>query len=61
MKKLFLRTIILFAYVLGSVGGFGFSIQGGSWPCALSVVVLSVMALPTAWRIFREWIGEHVD
>lgn len=51
-KKL-IAFFILCAYILGTIGGFGYAVYGGSWPIALGVVVLAVMASPIAWRLFK--------
>lgn len=40
------------AYVLGAVGGFGWSMYGGGYLVALAVLVLAVMAFPEARRAF---------
>ena len=55
MKRV-ISLFILFAYVVGTVNGIGYSIYIGEWPTAISVAVLSFMAFPTAqyhWKIFK--------
>lgn len=51
-KKLIV-FFLLCAYILGTIGGFGYAVYGGSWPIALGVVVLAAMASPIAWRLFK--------
>ncbi len=46
MKKL-IAFIIFCAYILGTIGGFGYAAWGGSWPIAVAVIILAVMAWPT--------------
>lgn len=55
MKKLF-AFVCLCAYVMGAIGGFGYALYGGSWPIAIAIVILAVMAWPTAvnqWRVLN--------
>lgn len=47
--------LILFAYLIGTVNGIGYSIYIGEWVTAVCVLVLSVMAFPTARYIWDEW------
>ena len=44
--------IIIILYAMGAIGGFCFAVYGGSWPCAIGVVLLAVLAFPTAQRAF---------
>ena len=53
MKKQFLSFIGICAYVMGTIGGFGFSVYGGSWPVAIAVLILAVMAFPTAKQLWK--------
>ena len=53
MKKLFAFAVFCL-YILGSIGGFGLAVYGGSWPCAAGVVVLAVMAFPTFKKYCKE-------
>ena len=50
-----LQFIILALYVLGAIGGFGYACYSGAYLIAVAVLVLAVMAFPTAKRIFKEW------
>lgn len=50
-----LQFITLALYVLGAIGGFGYACYSGAYLIAVAVLVLAVMAFPTAKRIFREW------
>lgn len=45
--KNFLYFLAICAYVLGVVGGIGYSIYGGSWPIAIGVAATGYMAFPT--------------
>lgn len=42
------------AYVLATIGGVGYSIYGGSWPIAIAIVVLGVMAFPEFKNALKE-------
>jgi len=53
MKKQFLSFIGVCAYSMGTIGGFGFSAWGGSWPVAISVLILAIMAWPTAKKLWN--------
>ena len=57
MKKQFLSFFGICAYVMGTIGGFGFSVYGGSWPVAIAVLILAFMAWPTAvnyWKYLND-------
>ncbi len=54
MKNKFLALIMLFAYVIGTVNGIGYSIYIGEWVTAVCVAVLSVMAFPMARNCWKE-------
>lgn len=47
MKK-FLYLIILFAYVMGTIGGIGYTCYIHEWVIAIAVAILGVLAFPTA-------------
>jgi len=47
LKKLG-KFLGLFAYAVGSLGGFGLSLYAGEVPIAIAVAVLAGMAFPTA-------------
>ena len=53
MKKQILSFIGVCAYAMGTIGGFGFSAWGGSWPVVISVVILAVMAWPTVKKLWN--------
>ena len=56
MKQKVIAFVKLAAYVMGAIGGFGYSAWGGSWPIAISVVVLAWMAWPTVvkcWKVLN--------
>ena len=50
--KKFACFFIIVLYLMGAIGGFGFALYGGSVPCAIGVVVLALLAFPTAQRAF---------
>jgi len=50
-----LCMLILFAYLIGTVNGIGHSIYIGEWLTAVCVLVLAVMAFPTARYVWDEW------
>jgi uncharacterized membrane protein len=50
-----LQFITLALYILGAIGGFGYACYSGAYLIAVAVLVLAVMAFPTAKRIFKEW------
>lgn len=51
-----LKKVVSFAvcalWVLGTIGGVGYAIYGGSWPCAAGVAVNAILALPTVKKHF---------
>ncbi len=49
-----LCMLILFAYAIGTINGIGYSIYIGEWVTAVCVLVLAVMAFPTARYIWNE-------
>ena len=53
MEK-YLYLIILFAYAMGVVGGIGYALYSGAWVIAVAVLILGVMAFPTAWKVYDE-------
>ena len=54
MKQKILALVMLFLYAIGTVNGIGYSLYIGEWVTAISVAVLSVMALPTAVKCWEE-------
>lgn len=52
MKK-YMYLVGLFLYAMGVIGGVGYSIHAGVWVIAIAVLVLGVMAFPTA-KVFYE-------
>lgn len=48
---------ILFAYIVGSISGLGYSLWCGAWPNAIACAVLTVMAFPVAKRHFYGWVN----
>lgn len=53
MKKQLFYFVALFLYVMGIIGGIGYSLYGGSWPIAIGIVVLAFMAFPTAKKMWN--------
>ena len=52
MKKVF-YFVILCLYVLGTIGGVGYTIYYGAWPVAVGVACLAWMAFPKAMECFN--------
>lgn len=48
MIKKYFAFLVLCLYVLGAVGGFGYAIYQGAYLISVAVVVLALMAFPTA-------------
>lgn len=46
--------LILAAYLIGTVNGIGYSIYIGEWVTAVCVLVLAVMAFPTACYVWDQ-------
>ena len=43
--------------IMGVIGGIGYAIYGGSWPIAVGVIVLTILAWPgikKVWKTFNE-------
>ncbi len=55
IKNKFVLMVLLMLYVMGSIGGFGYACYCKAYVIAFAVLVLAVMAFPTAKRIFQEW------
>lgn len=55
MKK-YLYLVGLFLYAMGVIGGIGYSIYAGAWVIAVAVLVLGVMAFPTAKVFYEELV-----
>lgn len=54
--KNFIAFVCLCAYVMGAIGGFGYAVYEGAYPIAVSIVILAIMAWPTAvkqWRVLN--------
>lgn len=47
MKKI-LYFLLLFLYILGLIGGIGYTLCNHAWVIAIGVIVLGVMGWPTA-------------
>lgn len=50
-----ISMFLLMLYAMGSIGGFGYAMYCKAYLIAVAVLVLAVMAFPTAKRIFKEW------
>lgn len=53
MKKV-LAFLVICLFALGAIGGFGYSVYGGSWPIAVGVVILAILAFPTVKKYWKE-------
>ena len=58
MKKM-LYFFGQFAYVLGSVGGFGYALYSKAYLIAVCVAVLAGMAFPTALKWYHKLMGDE--
>lgn len=56
MKKV-VNFAVCALWVLGTIGGVGYAIYGGSWPIAAGCAVNAVLALPTVKKHFEELIA----
>lgn len=54
--KQFINFFAFVAYLLGTIGGFGYAAWGGSWPIAVAIIILAILAFPEVKRRFTEWI-----
>ena len=52
MEKM-VSVLLLFAYVVGAIGGCGYVIYSKAWFVAICVLVLAVMALPTVVALVK--------
>jgi hypothetical protein len=55
MTKGFINTFLLMLYAMGGIGGFGYACYCKAYVIAAAVLVLAIMAFPTAKRVFEEW------
>ena len=53
MRK-YICLVLLFLYVMGTIGGIGYACYSGAWVIAVAVLVLGVMAFPTAKKLYDE-------
>lgn len=53
MEKIYV-FFVLCLYVLGTIGGVGYTIYCGGYPIALGVVALAVMAYPKAKEFLQK-------
>lgn len=54
MKNCF-NIIVLFLYLIGTINGIGYSCYIKEYPTAIGVLVLFVMAWPTARKIWKSF------
>ena len=53
----FIAFVKFCAYILCAVGGFGYAVYGGSWPIAVAIIILALMAWPefaAAYKVLTE-------
>jgi hypothetical protein len=50
MANKFLYTFLLFAYIVGVIGGIGYTTMNCTWFVIVCILILAVMAA------FQEWI-----
>lgn len=53
MKKI-KNFAIICLWFLGTIGGIGYAIYGGSWPVAAGCAVNALLALPTVVKNIKE-------
>ena len=41
-------------YVLGTIGGIGYALYGGSWPIAIGIALVAAVAFSTIKKWFKE-------
>ena len=46
-------VLLLFAYIVGAIGGCGYALYSKAWFVAICVLILAVMALPTVVALVR--------
>lgn len=56
MIKIFYFLMVC-AYVLATLGGFGYAAWGGSWPVAIAIVALAFMAWPEFVKYHNKLMG----
>ena len=52
MKKIFCFVMIIL-YILGVIGGIGYTIYCGAWPIAVGIAALGYMAFPELKKYFN--------
>ena len=55
MAKGFFSMFMMMAYLMGSVGGFGYAMYCEAYVIAGAIVLLSYMAFPKAKEYFEKW------
>jgi hypothetical protein len=53
MMKKYFAFLVLCLYLLGAVGGFGYAMYQGAYLISVAVVVLALMAFPTAQKYYE--------
>ena len=53
MKKL-KNFAIICGWGFGTIGGIGFALLGGSWPCAIGCALNGIIAFPTVKNAYNE-------
>ncbi len=53
MKKL-IAFVEVCAYVMAALGGCGYAVYGGSWPIAVAIIIMAVMAWPTFKGAYKQ-------
>ena len=48
-----LALCALMLIIMGVIGGIGYAIYGGSWPIAVGVVVLTILAWPGIKKVWK--------
>jgi hypothetical protein len=56
MKQLF-SVLVLWFYALGTIGGIGYAVYCEAYLIAVAVLVLALMAFPTARSYYKYLVG----
>lgn len=51
--KQFIAFILLALYVVGVIGGIGYTLYDGEWPVAVGILALAYLAYPKAKECFE--------
>ena len=55
--KNFFYLLVMFLWVLGGIGGIGYALYGGSWPCAVGCAINTVLAFPFIKDCYKKMVA----